>query len=124
MLVHDRSFADLPNFCVPQTTVRQGSSELAARWRTPTRQSGRLSTSPASRPPAAGPSLATRMRRSQYIHVTVGAKARSANGFTSHLLSVTVQFLTEMLVVEVLSPTMSRPRHPELYDVPLVQFDR
>lgn len=61
---------------------------------------------------------------SLHIHVTVGEKARSANGYTSHLLSATVQFLTEMFVVEVLSPTMSRPRHPELYDVPLLQFDR
>ena len=60
---------------------------------------------------------------SPHIHVTLGEKARSANGSTSHLLSAKVQFLTEMLVVEVLSPRMSRPRHPELYDVPLLEFD-
>ena len=60
---------------------------------------------------------------SPHIHITVGEKARSARGYTSHLLSAKVQFLTEMLVVEVLSPTMARPRHPELYDVPLLEFD-
>lgn len=59
---------------------------------------------------------------SPHIHVTVGEKARSANGFTSHLLSATVQFLTEMLVIEVLAPTMTRPRNPDLYDVPLLTF--
>jgi len=60
---------------------------------------------------------------SPHIHVTVGEKARSASGYTSHLLSATVQFLTEMFVVEVLSPSMSRPQHRELYNVPLIQFD-
>jgi predicted DNA-binding protein with PD1-like motif len=59
---------------------------------------------------------------SPHIHVTVGEKARSANGYTSHLLSARVQFLTEMLVVEVLSPTMIRPRNPDLYNVPLLAF--
>lgn len=59
---------------------------------------------------------------SPHIHVTVGEKARSANGYTSHLLSAKVQFLTEMLVHEVLSPTMTRPRNPDLYDVPLLTF--
>lgn len=59
---------------------------------------------------------------SPHIHVSVGEKARSANGYTSHLLSARVQFLTEMLVVEVIAPTMSRPRQAELYDVPLLTF--
>lgn len=57
-----------------------------------------------------------------HIHTTLGEKARSAVGHTSHLLSATVQFTTEMLVVEVTSPTMSRPRDPALYDVPLLTF--
>jgi predicted DNA-binding protein with PD1-like motif len=60
---------------------------------------------------------------SPHIHVTVGEKARSAAGYTSHLLSAKVQFLTEMLVVEVLAPRMTRPKNPELYDVPLLTFD-
>jgi len=49
-------------------------------------------------------------------------KALSAYGHTSHLLAGTVQFLVEMIIVEVLHPNMSRPRNPELYDVPLLQF--
>ena len=58
-----------------------------------------------------------------HIHVAVGEKARSAVGCTSHLLSATVQFLVEMIVVEVISPTMTRPKNPTLYDVPLLTFD-
>ncbi|MEW1837513.1 DUF296 domain-containing protein [Nonomuraea angiospora] len=57
-----------------------------------------------------------------HIHVALGLKERSAVGHTSHLLSAQVQFLTEMLVVEILSPSMTRPRNPELYDVPLLTF--
>jgi predicted DNA-binding protein with PD1-like motif len=59
-----------------------------------------------------------------HIHTSLGEKARSATGHTSHLLSARVQFLVEMLVVEVVSPTMTRPRNPDLYDVPLLTFDR
>jgi hypothetical protein len=33
-----------------------------------------------------------------------------------------VQFLVEMLVVEVLSPAMTRPVNPDLYNVPLLTF--
>lgn len=57
-----------------------------------------------------------------HIHTTLGEKARSALGHTSHLLSATVQFLTEMAIVEVTSPAMSRLRDPALYDVPLLTF--
>jgi predicted DNA-binding protein with PD1-like motif len=62
-------------------------------------------------------------RISPHIHVAVGEKARSANGYASHLLGATVQFTTEMLVVEVASPLMTRPRNPALYDVPLLTFE-
>jgi len=41
---------------------------------------------------------------------------------TSHLLSAEVQFLTEMLVVEIADPVMRRDRDPALYDVPLLRF--
>ncbi|WP_034270704.1 PPC domain-containing DNA-binding protein [Actinospica robiniae] len=61
---------------------------------------------------------------SPHIHVTVGEKARSATATTSHLLSARIQFLTEMLVFEVLSPVMTRERNPDLYDVPLLGFGR
>lgn len=57
-----------------------------------------------------------------HIHVTVGLKANSASGFTSHLLDARVQFLTEMLFVEVTTPDMRREPNPELYDVPLLRF--
>ncbi|MBN6052693.1 DUF296 domain-containing protein [Nonomuraea sp. RK-328] len=57
-----------------------------------------------------------------HIHTTLGLKERSADGYTSHLLSARVLFLTEMLVVEVVSPSITRPRNPDLYDVPLLTF--
>jgi predicted DNA-binding protein with PD1-like motif len=57
-----------------------------------------------------------------HIHTTLGEKARSASGYTSHLLEAKVQFLVEMLVVEVISPTMTRPANPLLYNVPLLTF--
>lgn len=57
-----------------------------------------------------------------HIHVSVGLKEHSATGHTSHLLAATVQFLTEMLVMEVAAPTMRRVSDPTMYDVPLLQF--
>lgn len=43
---------------------------------------------------------------------------------SSHLLSVAeAQFLRELLIVEVMQPTMTRPRDPDLHDVPLLRFD-
>ena len=57
-----------------------------------------------------------------HIHTTLGEKARSATAHTSHLLSARVQFLVEMLIVEVTSPIMSRPSNPALYDVPTLTF--
>jgi predicted DNA-binding protein with PD1-like motif len=58
-----------------------------------------------------------------HIHVSAGLKAQSADGRTSHLLGATVQFLNELLVVEVTSPLMTRPRQADLYDVPLLTFN-
>lgn len=57
-----------------------------------------------------------------HIHVSAGLKERSATGHTSHLLNGTVQFLVEMVIVEVTAPQMTRPRNPDLYDVPLLTF--
>jgi predicted DNA-binding protein with PD1-like motif len=57
-----------------------------------------------------------------HIHVTVGLKEHSATAHTSHLLNAQVQFLTEMLLIEVASPEMTRIRDASLYDVPLLQF--
>ncbi|AYF30436.1 DUF296 domain-containing protein [Micromonospora tulbaghiae] len=57
-----------------------------------------------------------------HIHVSVGLKEHSATGHTSHLLAATVQFLTEMLIIEVAGPAMRRVPDPTLYDVPLLRF--
>ena len=57
-----------------------------------------------------------------HIHVSAGLKAHSADGHTSHLLGATVQFLTEMLVIEVTSPQFDRVRDHDLYDAPLIRF--
>lgn len=57
-----------------------------------------------------------------HIHVTAGIKAASADGRTSHLLAGTVQFVTEMIVEEIITPSLTRPRNPSLYDVPLLAF--
>ena len=59
-----------------------------------------------------------------HIHTTLGLKGHSATGHTSHLLSARVQFLVEMLVVEVVDPRMRRLRDPQLYDIPLLRFYR
>lgn len=59
---------------------------------------------------------------SPHVHVSVGQKERSAVGATSHLLGGQVLFLTEMVVVEVQSPMMQRPRCRELYEVPLLRW--
>lgn len=56
-----------------------------------------------------------------HMHVAVGLKEHSATGHTSHLLAATVQFLTELVIVEVLEP-LARVRQPDLYDVPLLRF--
>ncbi|WP_411757178.1 hypothetical protein [Streptomyces venezuelae] len=57
-----------------------------------------------------------------HIHVSAGLKAQSADGRTSQLLSAKAQFLSELVIVEVTSPMMTRPRNPGLYDVPLLTF--
>jgi predicted DNA-binding protein with PD1-like motif len=44
-----------------------------------------------------------------HVHVTIGLKERAADGYTSHLLAARVQFLVEMILVEVTAPVMSRP---------------
>jgi predicted DNA-binding protein with PD1-like motif len=58
-----------------------------------------------------------------HIHVSVGLKEHSATGHTSHLLEARVQFLTEMVFVEVIEPDLRRRRDPGLYDVPLLRFE-
>jgi predicted DNA-binding protein with PD1-like motif len=57
-----------------------------------------------------------------HLHVSVGLKEHSATAHTSHLLTARVQFLTEMLLIEVAEPAMTREANPDLYDVPLLRF--
>lgn len=57
-----------------------------------------------------------------HIHLAAGLKGDGAAGRTSHLLSARVQFLSELLIAEVAAPSMTRPRNPDLYDVPLLTF--
>lgn len=57
-----------------------------------------------------------------HVHTSLGLKERSAVGYTSHLLAARVQFLVEMILVEVTSPAMTRPADPGLYDVPRLTF--
>ncbi|MFI6129496.1 PPC domain-containing DNA-binding protein [Micromonospora sp. NPDC051141] len=58
-----------------------------------------------------------------HIHLTAGLKEHSATAHTSHLLDATVQFLTEMLIIEVASPAMRRLPNTGLYDVPQLHLD-
>jgi predicted DNA-binding protein with PD1-like motif len=57
---------------------------------------------------------------SPHIHVTVGLKAHSATAHTSHLLNAAVQFLTEMIIIEIVEPLLTREKQTDLYDVPLL----
>jgi hypothetical protein len=57
-----------------------------------------------------------------HIHTSVGLKEHSATAHTSHLLAATIQFLTEMIIVEVDAPEITRPHSRSLYDVPLLTF--
>jgi predicted DNA-binding protein with PD1-like motif len=58
-----------------------------------------------------------------HIHLTVGLKAQSATAYTSHLLAATIQFLTEMVIVEITEPAMRRVPQFDLYNVPLLRFE-
>jgi predicted DNA-binding protein with PD1-like motif len=59
-----------------------------------------------------------------HIHTSLGLKEHSATAHTSHLLAATVQFLVEMVIIEVTGPSMTRERDRQLYDVPLLNFGR
>ncbi len=61
-----------------------------------------------------------------HIHVAAGIKGAEAEGRVSHLLGATVQFISEIPIIEVLgdpaSPALTRRRESSLYDVPLLGF--
>ncbi len=64
---------------------------------------------------------ATQFRRGQAFVFAVDHD--SADGRMSHLLAAEVQFIAELVVVEIATPTLTRPRLASLYDVPLLTFD-
>ena len=57
-----------------------------------------------------------------HIHVSVGVKTQSSVAYTSHLISAKVLFLSEMLVIEVISPKMTRAVNPDLFNISLLSF--
>ena len=59
---------------------------------------------------------------SPHIHLSVGLKHGGAVAKTSHLLSAEVQFLAELLIVEVTEPKMTRPINTEMYSVPVLTY--
>ncbi|KAB7835493.1 PPC domain-containing DNA-binding protein [Streptomyces mobaraensis] len=61
-------------------------------------------------------------RPAPHIHVSAGAKEASADGRTSHLLAAEVQFISELIIIEITGPTLTRPRMASLHDVPLLTF--
>jgi len=61
-------------------------------------------------------------RVAPHIHVAAGVKAEAAAGRTSHLLGGRVQFVSELIIEEIIAPGLTRPRAADLYDVPLLTF--
>lgn len=57
-----------------------------------------------------------------HVHLSVGKRMHGAMGLTSHLFEAEVQFLLEMVVVEVVAPTWTRPKHTDLFDLNLLRF--
>lgn len=61
---------------------------------------------------------------SPHVHVSTGLKGHSATAHTSHLLSATVQYLVEMVIIEVLEPDLRRIIDPKLFDIALLSFEK
>lgn len=61
-------------------------------------------------------------RLEAHIHVSLGEKPRAARALTSHLFKAKVQFLAEMMVIEVLEPKIERIINPGLYNIALMTF--
>ncbi len=58
-----------------------------------------------------------------HVHLSAGVRGYSADGRTSHLLRGTVQFLAELVIVEVAAPRLRRVNDPGLYDLSVLTFD-
>ncbi|MDC7222883.1 MAG: DNA-binding protein [Spirochaetales bacterium] len=57
-----------------------------------------------------------------HIHVTMGLRAHSATAYTGHLLSGKVQYLSEMILHEVLEPSMIKQVNKDLYNISVLNF--
>lgn len=57
-----------------------------------------------------------------HLHVAVGLKSYSATAYAGHLLAATVQYVTEIIVEEVLSPRFSRVPDPAARGIPNLSF--
>ncbi|MBP1743552.1 MAG: DNA-binding protein [Firmicutes bacterium] len=57
-----------------------------------------------------------------HFHISIGIRLSSASAYTSHFISGTVQFLIEMVLVEVLSPNLVRTLDENVYSLKLLDF--
>lgn len=57
-----------------------------------------------------------------HLHVAVGLKSYSATAYAGHLLSATVQYVTEVIVEEVTAPRFSRVPDPAARGIPNLSF--
>lgn len=57
-----------------------------------------------------------------HIHVSMGLRAHSATAYTGHLLSGKVQYLSELLIYEILEPIMIKQKNKDVYNIPILNF--
>lgn len=57
-----------------------------------------------------------------HFHISIGSRLSAASASTSHFISGTVQFLIEMVIVEVLSPNLVRTTDDDVYGLKLLDF--
>lgn len=57
-----------------------------------------------------------------HLHVAVGLKSYSATAYAGHLLAATVQYVTEIVVEEVVSPRFSRVPDPAARGIANLRF--
>ncbi|MYT82369.1 Predicted DNA-binding protein with PD1-like DNA-binding motif [Streptomyces sp. MnatMP-M77] len=66
-------------------------------------------------------------RLAPHIHVAAGIKGEAADGRVSHLLGATVQFISEIPIIELVNdasgPALTRRPDSSLYNVPLLGFN-
>ena len=58
-----------------------------------------------------------------HLHVAIGMKSQSAEGYAGHLLGGTVHYVTEVVVEEVLAPRFLRRPDPAAHNIPSLVFD-